>query len=141
MRPFLDRDVAFVGTEEAWQNDDYVRQQYPRFQGWNKAADDYNFSRPPEEHATPFDYYLLAHWMHMAVPDYEALSKKGYTVSDEQKRLFDEHHMEEENSDWNIDAGLGGPIPFISRPLGDATFYIAHNAKERHYIQPVTRSS
>ena len=49
--------------------------------------------------------------------------------------------MEEENSDWNIDAGFGGPIPFISKLLGNATFYLSHNAKERHYIQPVTRSS
>ena len=41
----------------------------------------------------------------------------------------------------DIDAGFGGPLPFISEQLGDATFYISHNSKERHYIMPVTRSN
>ncbi len=141
LRSYLDPAVAFIGTEEAWKDDKYARGQYPTFDGWNYWAENYNISKPPEEHATPLDYLLLAHWMHMAEPDYDALAKQGYTVSDEQKQLFADHRMEEDASDWNVDAGFGGPIPFFSRELGDATFYISHNARERHYIMPVTRSS
>lgn len=141
LRSYLDPAVAFVGTEEAWADDPYMREQYPRFIGWNKAADNYNIGKPPEEHATPLDYYLLACWMHMAIPDYEGLARLGYTVSDEQKRLFESHHMVEEGSDLNFDGGFGGPLPLLSHALGQATFYISHNAKKQHYIMPVTRSN
>ncbi len=141
LKSYLDPAVAFVGTEEAWKDDPYMREQHPRFTGWITETENYNRGKPLEEQAAPLDYYLLACWMHMAIPDYEGLAQLGYTVSDEQKKLFEEHHMVEENSDWNFDGGFGGPVPFIGKKLGNATFYISNNSRERHYIQPVTRSS
>ncbi len=77
----------------------------------------------------------------MAIPDYEGLEKLGYTVSDEQKKLFAQHAMKEAGNDMNFDGGFGGPVPFASKLLGDATFYISNNSKERHYVMPVTVSS
>lgn len=141
LRPYLDPSVAFIGTDAAWADDPYMREQYPRFMGWNRAADNYNIGKTPENQATPLDYYLLACWMHMAIPDYEGLEEQGYAVSDEQKRLFEEHHNIEEHPDLNFDGGFGGPLPFISGALGNATFYLSHNARKRHYIMPVTRWS
>jgi hypothetical protein len=96
------------------------------------------------------DYYLLACWMFMTVPDYKGLAGLSdsmkqvigyYEVSEEQKKLFAEHHNKEENSDWNADGGFGGPVPLIGRALGNATFYLSFNGRERHYIMPVSRSS
>jgi hypothetical protein len=141
LRSYLDPAVAFIGTEAVWEDDPYMREQHPRFTGWIKETENYNLGKPLEEQATPLDFYLRACWMHMTVPDYEGLAKLGYTVSEEHKRLFEKHHMEEEKPDWNFDGGFGGPIPFVSRQLGNATFYVSHNARERHYIMPVTRSS
>ena len=143
LKPFLDPSVAFIGTEAAWGDDEYTKGQYESFQGWNKAADDYNriYWEEGEIQASPLDYYLLACWMHMAIPDYDGLAEQGYTVPEEQKKLFEEHHMKDDEADWNFDGGFGGPIPLVGEALGDATFYISHNAKERHYIMPVTRSS
>lgn len=140
LRSYLDPAVAFVGTDEAWKDDPYMREQYPRFTGWNLAASNYNRGKAPEAQATPLDYYLLACWMHMAVPDYDGLTKLGYAVPEEQKKLFVEHHMVEENADWNIDGGFGGPLPFLSKKLGNATFYVSHNSLVRNYIMPMTRS-
>jgi len=139
LRPFLDADVAFVGTETAWADDPYTRQQYPSFMGWNLAAMAYNAGKADSLHATPLDYYLLGAWMHMAIPDYEGLAELGYSVSDEQRALFESHHMKEENSNWNVDAGFGGPLKFLGS--GKATFYISHNSRENYYIQPVTLPS
>ena len=141
LKPFLDPAVAFGGTEEAWADDPYMRQQYPRFVGWNTSAQNFNIGKTPENQATPLDYYLLACWMHMAVPDYEGLAELGYTVSDEQQKLFREHRMDDSKPDYNFDGGFGGPLPLLSKALGDATFYISHNAKQQQYIMPVTRSS
>ncbi len=141
LRPYLDPSVAFVGTETAWADNDYLRQQYPKFAGWDKAASDYNRGKDPADQATPLDYYMLAAWMHMAIPDYKGLAAQGYEVSDEQKALFAVHHMVEEHSNQNVDAGFGGPLPLIGRSLGNATFYISHNYKNYYYIQPVTRNS
>lgn len=141
LAPFLDPRVAFVGTAEAWKDDPYQLQQHETFSGWNKQASNFNIGKPVEKQATPLDLYLLATWMHMAKPDYDALAELGYTVSDEQKKLIADHAMKETGSDYNIDAGFGGPVPFVSDYLGDATFYISNNSKEKFYIMPVSRRS
>ncbi|MDZ7722642.1 MAG: Plug domain-containing protein [candidate division KSB1 bacterium] len=141
LRPFLDPDVAFVGTRDAWADDPYLQEQHLSFSGWNLAAQIYNMGKEPEDHATPLDYYLLGTWMHMAEPDYEGLAEQGYTVSEEHKRLFAEHQRQEGGVDWNFDGGFGGPLPLIGKYIGDATFYISNNSRERNYIMPVTRSN
>ncbi|MBD3289725.1 TonB-dependent receptor, partial [candidate division KSB1 bacterium] len=141
LRPYLDPAVAFVGTEEAWADQPYMKEQHASFMGWNKAAEIYNIGKDPENHATPLDYYLLGCWMHMTVPDYEGLAELGYTVPADQRKLFAEHAMKEDGSDWNFDGGFGGPVPFIGKQLGNATFYISNNSRKRHYIMPVTRRS
>jgi len=141
LAPFLDPRIAFVGTAEAWKDDPYQLQQHETFTGWIKQASLFNIGKPVEKQATPLDLYLLAAWMHMAKPDYAALAELGYTVSDEQKKLIADHAMKETGSDYNIDAGFGGPVPFVSDFLGDATFYISNNSKEKYYIMPVSRRS
>jgi outer membrane receptor protein involved in Fe transport len=137
LAPYLDPDVAFVGTITAWKDDPYKRQQSESFVGWIEQTRLYNIGNPSAQ-ATPLDMYLFAAWMHMVIPDYEGLQKLGYTVSDEQKRLFNDHAMKEEGSDLNFDGGFGGPIPFISSELGDATFYLSNISSRKHYIMPVT---
>lgn len=150
LRPYFDPDVAFVGTLDAWADDPYTTQQYPRFDGWIKAANNFNIGKEPENYACAMDYYLLGSWMHMAVPDYEGLADLSdelkqeigyYEVSAEQKKLFENHHNTEKYPDWNFDGGFGGPLPFIGEKLGNATFYISHNAKKQHYVMPVSRSN
>jgi outer membrane receptor protein involved in Fe transport len=147
---YLDPEVAFVGTAEAWKDEAYARDQHPTFSGWISQANLYNIGKTEENWATPMDYYLLACWMFMTVPDYKGLAGLSdsmkqvigyYEVSEEQKKLFAEHHNKEENSDWNADGGFGGPVPLIGRALGNATFYLSFNGRERHYIMPVSRSS
>lgn len=140
LRPFLDPAVAFVGTEAAWADDPYLRGQYPRFNGWNKAARNFN-AGSPEDTASALDYYLLAAWMFMAIPDYDGLAEQGYEVSVEQKKLFAAHAGDDMNQDLNIDGGFGGPLPFIGKSLGDASFYISHSTKNTHFIIPMTIAS
>ncbi|MBN2011241.1 carboxypeptidase-like regulatory domain-containing protein [candidate division KSB1 bacterium] len=141
---YLDPSIAFIGTNAAWEGRDdidYLKEQHPTFMGWNRAAEIYNFGKEPEDQATPLDYYLLACWMFMTEPDYAGLKEQGYTVSEAQQKLFADHAMKEDGSDWNFDGGFGGPLPFIGKALGDATFYISNNSKEQHYVMPVVLPS
>ena len=128
LAPYLDASIAFEG------NPNFIG-------GWDALTETFNEGKEPKDQATPLDYYLLGAWMQMAIPDYEGLAKLGYTVSDEQKKLFEEHARKEEGIDYNIDGGFGGPIPFIGKYLGDATFFISHNTKENYYIVPFARRS
>lgn len=111
------------------------------FLGWNELAERFNEGRDPGSYADPLDYYLLAAWMHMAVPDYDGLAALGYAVPEAQRNLFEDHARKEEGVDYNIDGGFGGPVPFISNELGGATFYISHTTKENYYVVPMARRS
>jgi hypothetical protein len=137
LAPYLDASNSFTGNNTFRS-------------GWINITSEFNRTRAPEDQASALDYYLLGAWMHMAVPDYKGLdglsdSLKNeigyYPVTEEQKRLFADHARKEEGIDYNIDAGFGGPVPFVGKYLGDATFYISHNTKENFYIVPFARRS
>jgi outer membrane receptor protein involved in Fe transport len=150
LRAYLDPEVSFVGTDAAWADDPYMREQNPKFTGWITQAENYNRGKDPEKQVTPFQLYLFATWMHMAEPDYDGLRNLPdelkqqigyYEIPDEQKSLFASHRMKEEGRDWNFDGGFGGPLPLIGKYLGDATFYISNNSSERYYVMPLTLRS
>lgn len=150
LRPYLDPQVAFVGTQEGWEDDEYLQGQFPRFAGWNRAARNYNIGKDSSDFATPMDYYLLAAWMHMAVPEYERLANLSdsmktvigyFEPSDEQKKIIADHANTDISQDYNLDAGFGGPVPLIGKALGEATFYISHKSQAVRYVIPMTRAS
>ena len=80
LQPFLDPDIAFIGSAAAWANDPYTLQQHETSIGWNAAAESYNSGKSDKDKVTPLDLYLFASWMHMAVPDYEGLDRQ-YTTN------------------------------------------------------------
>jgi outer membrane receptor protein involved in Fe transport len=141
LRPHLDPEVAFEGTASAWEDDPYIRQQYPRFSGWENLVQQYNANRSPEDHASPLDLYLWDAWMHTIELPVDALEAQGFSVEQELVEKFEEHARKKEGTepDWNIDFGFGGPIPFVSDALGNATFYFSHNTNRQHYALPVKR--
>jgi len=153
LKPYLDPNIAFIGPATVWANDPYAQTQYPQgatFSGWIDQAKTFNTGKSPENQASPMDLFLLAHWMHMAVPDYQALRNLPdelkqqigyYEVPEIQKAAFESHRMVEENYDWNIDGGFGGPVPLIGKAIGDATFYISNNSSEQHYVMPFALKS
>jgi len=142
LRPELDPSVAFTGTEAAWANDDYLRQQYARFAGWNNLVENYNGGKPEDQHATALDLYLWDAWIRMAELPVKELEAQGYSIDPNLVQLFKDHAREQEGgrSDWNLDFGLGGPIPLVSQALGNATFYISHNSNRYHYAIPIRRN-
>jgi outer membrane receptor protein involved in Fe transport len=99
---------------------------------------------------TPVNLYLYDAWMHLVNPDWDKLNAKitalnaqglnvGSTITDQSlKDLFSNHSRKEgKYSDFNFDGGFGGPIPFIGKELGNATFYLSNVTARTSYVQPV----
>jgi len=158
LRPYMDPIVSFEGTGlESWlkvtagdtAEAEYLAQSYDQFRyGWIEQAERFNTGREPEDQATPMDLYLWNAWMHQAVPDFDKLEKlyPQWTTEDpywEKKKQALRDHANEEGTDvdYNFDGGFGGPVPFIGKYLGDATFYLSNQTNNINYIQPVSRKS
>lgn len=160
LRPHLDPDIAFIGAVEAVKKgyiNEYDRQQfgqYPSFAGFIQAAKtgipaSWKASLKAGQTITPVNLYLYDAWMHMVNPNWDKLNAKirelnaqGLAVGDEVndanlQGLFSDHaNKEDKYGDFNFDGGFGGPIPFFSKELGDATFYISNVTNRESYIQP-----
>ncbi len=161
LRPHLDPTIAFIGVSDAVQQgviSSYQAQQfgqYPSFQGWiRQTAQIGRFAgwsgNPGLNTITPVDLYLYDAWMHTVTPDFNLLNSTirklngegqnvGSEITDQNFiNLFKNHaNKEGQYSDFDFDGGFGGPIPFFSRALGDATFYLSNITKRTSYIEPL----
>lgn len=153
LTPYLDPAVSFRGTYEAWADDPYKQQQHSAFIGWDSVAATYNAGKPLASQASPLELYLLTSWMTMTVPDYAGLEKamaadpkilgiktkaQADSMLNATRNAFLKHANHETGSDYNLDAGFGGPVPLVGKLLGDATFYASNNTRSLNFIQPVT---
>ena len=113
MRPYLDPDVAFTGTESgAW--DYYTQRQYPTFDGWNVISERLMTDEDPTNDLTPAAAQKLWKWRHRKQP-----------VTDQ--------------PDYNIDAGFGGPVPFIGKKLGNLRFFSSFRSEREMLLVPLSR--
>jgi outer membrane receptor protein involved in Fe transport len=113
LRPFFDPEVAWTGTNNGtW--DKYMRSQYPTFDGWNKVSQALNTDNDPDNDLTP----LGAQRAFM----YEIRKKQPNDLAD-----------------YDIDAGFGGPVPFISKELGDLRFFTSFRSTRDVLLFPLSR--
>ncbi len=114
-RPFTDPAVCWTGTANGnW--DDYTRRQYPEFEGWNAVSLVTLQDDDPTNDLTPEGAKRLWEWQHRRTGD---ITKP----------------------DINIDAGFGGPVPFISKKLGNLRFFASHRSGRTMFIYPLSRDS
>ncbi len=110
MRPFLDPEVAFTGTS-SW--DPWTQRQYPSFEGWN-AASASSLQLPNESlHFTPFGGQQIFRWQH----------RKNFAIQE---------------PDYVLDGGFGGPVPFVSKALGNARFWASFRRQQSMYMFPLS---
>jgi outer membrane receptor protein involved in Fe transport len=110
-RPYLDPEVAWEGTTNgAW--DIYTQQQYPDFDGWNAISEGLLTDDNPENDLTPEALQRLWKWQRRKRPV--------------------------EGADYNIDAGLGGPLPFGSE-LGNLRFFSSFRFQREMLLIPLSR--
>jgi outer membrane receptor protein involved in Fe transport len=113
LRPYFDPAVCWTGTTNGgW--DTYTQQQYLTFEGWNAVSKRLCTDNDPTNDLTPLGA----------------------------QRVFEyETRKQQINNqpDYNIDAGFGGPVPFVSEPLGNLRFFASYRGQKNVLIFPSTR--
>ena len=111
IRPFMDPDVAWSGTESgAW--DEATQQQYPNFEGWVAVSDQLLRDDNPDNDLTPEALQQAFLWQHRK-------------------------EMEIVTPDYNVDVGLGGPVPVVGKALGNLRFYASFRYDQDMYLIPL----
>jgi hypothetical protein len=116
MRPFLDPAVAFIGTganQEPGPWDKWTRQQYRTFVGWNAISQSSLADADPTNDLSPQAAQRLFMFQHR---------KQGDIVK----------------PDYDIDAGFGGPVPFVSTNLGNLRFFASYRTQQTMYLLPLS---
>ncbi|NQU28861.1 MAG: TonB-dependent receptor [Candidatus Marinimicrobia bacterium] len=115
LRPYLDEEVCWTGTNNGnW--DKYTQRQYAQFDGWNSIAAQTLADDDPTNNLTPEGAKKLYTWEHR---------KEGAI----------------DKPDYNIDAGFGGPVPFISSYLGNLRFFGSYRREKDMYLFQISREA
>ncbi|MBN1779542.1 TonB-dependent receptor [bacterium] len=112
MRRYLDDAVCWTGTADVW--DAYTRKEYGDFQGWNRISENLLLDNDPTNDLTPLGAQRV--WM------YETRKEQPNNLPD-----------------YDIDAGFGGPVPFVSEMLGDLRFFTSYRKERDVLIWPLSR--
>lgn len=112
LRPYLDNDVAWTGTDNgAW--DQYTQDSYPSFQGWNAFSQSLLADDNPNNDLTPEAAQQAFLWQH----------RKDFEIQE---------------PDYEIDLTIGGPVPVVSKQLGDLRFSSSLRQTQSMYIVPLS---
>ena len=112
-RPYLDDDVCWTGTDNgSW--DAYTQSRYPTFSGWNKVSEQLLQDDDPTNDLTPAGAKRLFEWQ----------SRREGNIT---------------KPDFTIDAGFGGPVPIISKALGNLRFFASYSGTQDMYLTPLSR--
>jgi len=113
MRPFFDDAVCWTGTGSgAW--DEYTRKQYPEFMGWNEVSRILCTDNDPTNDLTPLG------------------TQRAFMYESRKKQPNNQ-------ADYEIDAGLGGPVPVISQMLGNLRFFSSYRQNREMLLWPLSR--
>lgn len=113
IRPFLDPDVAFSGTGNgAW--DQFTRAQYPDFSGWIDISEQLLADDNPDNDLTPEEAQKVFLWQH----------RKKFDITE---------------PDYDLDMNFGGPVPALSKMLGNLRFNVSLRQSQTMYLVPLSR--
>ncbi|WP_456443038.1 TonB-dependent receptor [Caldithrix abyssi] len=141
LRPYLDPAVAWTGTEvgEPFEDqngngqydagepftdyngdgertywDEFMRRQYPKWDGWIAFSEATLKDNNPDNDLTPEAAYQIFRWEHRKQGDIK-------------------------KPDYYLDFGFGGPVPFISKKLGNLRFYASYKREQNMYLMQLSR--
>jgi outer membrane receptor protein involved in Fe transport len=122
MRPYLDPQVAFVGTKAGW--DEATRHQNLEFEGWNSFSQRLLADKDPKNDRTPQQCYDMFLWEHAAEGS-GALGQKESTYGDK--------------PDYLIDGLVAGGVPIIGKKLGNLSFMASYRSDWQAFAWPTSR--
>ncbi|MCX7984205.1 MAG: TonB-dependent receptor [Bacteroidetes bacterium] len=138
-RPYLDPEVCWTGTDGEpfvdldsntvytpgepytdvnndgrWTGwDYYTKRQYPKFEGWNAISQALLQDSDPTNDLTPAAAQRVWQWERRRRPT--------------------------KAPDYDIDAGFGGPIPYIGKSLGNLRFFTTYRFLREMLLIPLSR--
>ncbi len=114
-RPYMDTAVCWDGTDNgAW--DEYTRGQYPHFEGWKTISEKTLQDDDPTNDLTPEQAKRLYEWQH----------RRDGTI---------------DKPDYVLDFGFGGPVPVISKKMGNLRFYFSYYDLRDMFVFPLSKDS
>ena len=140
LKPYFDDDVCWTGTRgedfedlnsnQYWDDgepftdkngdgkwtgwDKYTQRQYPEFIGWDQISEDLLSDSDPTNDISAYGA--------QQVFKYETRKQPAY-----------------DQPDYDIDAGFGGPVPFLSDKLGDLRFFTTYRKHREMLLVPLSR--
>ena len=117
LRPYFDDDVCWTGTAHSTNSDTWdkwTQLQYPDFEGWNAVSQRLLEDSDPDNDLTPIGAQRKFMW-----------ETRKQEITDQ--------------PDYNIDAGFGGPVPFLSDKLGNLRFFTSYRREREMLVYPLTR--
>jgi hypothetical protein len=115
IRPYVDNSVAWTGTKNgAW--DEFTQRQYQEFQGWNSISEKLMSDDDPTNDLSPEAAQRLFLWEHR-----------------KDARIL--------KADYDVDASLAGPVPFLNKLWGNLRFLASFRANRNMYIIPLATDS
>lgn len=110
LRSFFDPAVCWTGTGSGgW--DYYTQKEYPIFEGWDVLS--------------------------------QQLNAEGINLTPAAAQRAFEYEIRKNQPnnqpDYSIDAGFGGPVPFVSSMLGDLRFFASYRSNRSMLLWPLSR--
>jgi hypothetical protein len=112
IRPYVDDAVCWTGTKNgAW--DAYTQKQFVEFEGWNAVSAKTLQNDDPNDDLTPAAAQQVFLWEHRRI-------------------------LEVRQHDYDVDMSFGGPVPVVSRALGDLRFFASYRRTREMYVVPLS---
>jgi outer membrane receptor protein involved in Fe transport len=113
LRPYFDPAVCWTGTTSgAW--DTYTQSKYLAFEGWNAVSQKLLSDNDQSNDLTPL------------------AAQRVFEYYTRKKQINDQ-------PDYEIDGGFGGPVPFISNALGNLRFFASYRGQRNMLLFPTSR--
>lgn len=110
IRPYMDPAVAYYGTSN-W--DAATQARYPGFDGWIAESQKTLATGDSSKFLSPTAAQKLWEWQH----------RKDFSIV---------------KPNYNIDASFGGPVPFVSKSLGNLRFWASYVGQQSIYFIPLS---
>jgi outer membrane receptor protein involved in Fe transport len=140
LKPYMDEDVAWDGTNGESYIDANRNGQWDRGESYTDVNNNGVYDASPWASYTQEQYVSFNGWKSKSQSLLNNTNPNDDLTAGAAQRVFLYEHRRHgiiDNWDYNIDAGFGGPVPFVSKALGNLRFFASYREDNTQYIVPM----